>query len=259
MEMIYHYAKNYHKEYSEKSNFPTLRFYYDMVKIVFNAARVSCKGLYTAERWVHDSYCIGQAMEKLGTNITIEGYENLEQSDKPCVFIGNHMSTLETFFLPSIIQPKKDVTFIVKKSLLNYPGLGPVLKSRNPIALTRKNPREDLVNVLENGQKILKSGRSIIIFPQGTRFPEVNIEDFSTLGIKLAKKANVPIIPLALKTDAWGTNRLTKNFGAISPQLPVHIRFGQTIEIQGNGKEEHAQCMEFISKSFQEFSNAIKK
>ena len=168
------------------------------------------------------------------------------------------MSTLETFFLPSIIQPTKDVTYIVKKSLLTYPGLGPVLRSRNPIALTRTNPREDLANVLENGSKILTSGRSIIIFPQGTRYNQVNAEDFSTLGVKLAKKANVPIIPFALKTDAWGANRLTKNFGKISPQLPIRVRFSQALEITGNGKEEHAQCMDFITKSFQEFLKEIE-
>jgi len=33
-----------------------------------------------------------------------------------CVFIGNHMSILETFVLPCLIQPHRDVTFVVKES-----------------------------------------------------------------------------------------------------------------------------------------------
>jgi len=259
MEMIHHYARNYCKEYTKKSCFPTLKFYYNIILIVFFAARVSRAGLYTAEHWVKDSYLVGQAMEKVGTNIIIEGYENIEQLDKPCVFISNHMSSLETFLLPSIIQPTKDVTFIVKDSLLKYPGLGAILLSRDPIALSRTNPRQDLAHVLEKGQRLLASGRSIIIFPQGTRFPNVDIENFNTLGVKLAKKAKVPIVPIALKTDAWGTNKITKNFGAISPKLPVRIRFGQALEITGNGKEEHAKCMEFITQSFHEFAKEIEK
>ena len=257
MALITHYARNYCKKYTVKSKFPTIEFYWHAVKIVLHAAKLAKKGLYTEEEWIKDSYLIGQALEKVGTDVIIEGHENIVQVEKPCVFIGNHMSTLETFVLPCIIQPIKDMTYIIKKSLLTYPGLGPVLRSRDPIAVTRTNPREDLSNVLKNGQQILESGRSIVVFPQGTRFPQVNIEDFSTLGIKLAKKANVPVIPLALKTDAWGTNKLTKNFGGIYPHRPIRIRFGQAIDIIGNGKEEHKQCMEFISKSFQEFSSEI--
>lgn len=257
--MIDHYARNYCTNHLKKHSFPSFKFYYNAMKIVYSAGRVAKKTTYTAEDWVSDSYLIGQAIENIGANITIDGYENITNLDKPCVFVSNHMSTLETFLLPSIIQPTKDVTFIIKESLLKYPGFGRILGSRDPIALTRTNPREDLVNVLKNGQRILESGRSIIIFPQGTRFPDVNNKDFSTLGVKLAKKANVPIVPLALRTDAWGTGKMVKDLGFISPTLPIHFRFGQALEITGNGKEEHTHCMEFITKSVQEFIEKIAK
>jgi 1-acyl-sn-glycerol-3-phosphate acyltransferase len=105
------------------------------------------------------------------------------------------------------------VTFVVKKSLLNYPYLGPVLASREPLAIGRTNPREDFMTVMEGGKKHLSQGRSVIIFPQGSRKPIVEETDFNTLGVKLARKAGVPIIPIALKTDVWGEGTIIKDIG----------------------------------------------
>lgn len=253
MEMIYQYAQNYHKN-NKKRSFATLIFYAKLFKIVYDAGKVASAGQYSNERWVYDSVLVGRAMESVGTDIVIEGHENITNLGKPCVFVANHMSTLETFFLPGIIQPVCNHTFVVKKSLLKYPMLGPVLAAENPIVVTRTNPRHDLTVVLDEGQKKLANGESIIIFPQGTRRPDVKAEDFSSLGVKLAKKSNVPIIPVALKTKAWGTSAVTKDFGAINPDIPIRITFGKPIEItSSNGKEEHQKCVEFIVNTYNSF------
>ncbi len=253
MEMIYHYARNYTSS-NKKCRFATPVFYAKLLKIVWQACQVAKAGQYSNERWVYDSYLVGRAIESVGADIIIKGHENLSKIDRPCVFVSNHMSTLETFFLPSIIQPVLNHTFVVKESLLNYPLLGPVLRAENPIAVTRTNPRQDLATVLEEGQKKLQNGESIIIFPQGTRKPDVKAEDFSSLGVKLAKKANAPIIPIALKTNAWGTSSVTKDFGPINPHIPVRITFGAPIEItSANAKEEHQQTVDFIISTYNSF------
>lgn len=253
MEMIYQYAQNYHKK-NEKRSFATPIFYAKLFKIVYDAGKVAKAGEYSNERWVYDSVLVGRAMESVGADVIIEGHENITNLGKPCVFVANHMSTLETFFLPSIIQPVCNHTFVVKESLLKYPMLGPVLAAEKPIVVTRNNPRHDLAIVLEEGQKKLANGESIIIFPQGTRKSEVKAEDFSSLGVKLAKKANAPIIPIALKTKAWGISSVTKDFGAINPDIPIRITFGEPIEItSSNGKEEHQKCVEFIVSTYNSF------
>ncbi len=258
LEMIHHFARNYHSILEPTKILPSLRFYWNMVKIVGHAGYLANRGKYPAEQWVQDSFEVTFLMEKLGASVKIEGYEHIESLNGPCVFVSNHMSTLETFALPCIIQPKCDVTFVIKESLLKYPGLGPVLKARDPITLTRTNPRQDLAKVLDEGVKHLSNGKSIIIFPQGTRYPNVDSENFSSLGVKLAKKANVPVIPIALKTDAWGTSSVTKDFGKISPAIPIRFNFGEAMDVKGNGKEEHAKCMNFITTQFQRFIDEQK-
>lgn len=250
--MEQHFSCNYRSSGHPAGAFPSLRFYLSLVGIMYRAGRIASAGHYDAERWVYDSFLVGRLMERIGTPVIIEGIENLDL-EGPCVFEANHMSTLETFFLPCIIQPRKDVTFVVKKSLLEYPCLGPVLASRDPLALGRSNPREDLAIVLEGGMKHLSAGRSIIIFSQGSRKPEVRTEDFNSLGVKLARKAKVPVVPIALKTDAWGEGSFIKDMGWIKPSLPIHVRFGAPVEIKGPGREEHASIVNFIKSSFDEW------
>ena len=175
----------------------------------------------------------------------------MEEVAGPCVFIANHMSTLETICLPAVIQPYKDCTFIVKRGIVEYPVFKHIMRSRDPIVVDRANPREDLKVVLEEGCNLLARGRSIVVFPQTTRTVTFEPEQFNTIGVKLAKRANVPIIPLALKTDAWGIGTLVKEFGRIDPTKKVHMAFGAPITVQGRGSDEHKQIVEFIQQQMQ--------
>ena len=246
--MEHPFARNYESAELKAASFPSLRFYSRLISIFWNAAKVAKAGEYSGERWAYDSMLVGRLLEDMGIHVSIEGVENLD-FEGPCVFEANHMSTLETLFLPCIIQPLRDTTFVVKRQLLGYPCLGPVLAAREPIALGRANPREDLKLVMDDGQKILGSGRSVIVFTQGTRRTNVEPSDFNSLAVKLARKANVPVVPIALKTDAWGEGSLIKDIGPIDPKLPIHVRFGAPVEIKG-AREEHTAIVDFIKNSF---------
>lgn len=249
------YARNYRTSSPLPRVFPSLRFYKTMAGILYRAGKKAKQGTYSADDWVFSSEEVGQALEAVGASIHIDGFEHVRSLQGPCVFVANHMSTLETFFLPCVIQPVRDVTFVVKSSLLKYPCLGPVLRSRDPLEVGRTNPREDLAAVLDGGRKHLAAGRSIIIFPQGTRSHTVDEAQFSSLGVKLARKAGVPVVPVALKTDAWGTGALIKDIGWIRPQLPVHFLFGAPLPIAGSGKEEHAAVVQFIQQAFESWAH----
>ena len=246
--MEHPFARNYESAELKAASFPSLRFYSRLISIFWNAAKVAKAGEYSGERWAYDSMLVGRLLEDMGIHVSIEGVENLA-FEGPCVFEANHMSTLETLFLPCIIQPLRDTTFVVKRQLLGYPCLGPVLAAREPIALGRANPREDLKLVMDDGQKILGSGRSVIVFTQGTRRTNVEPGDFNSLAVKLARKAGVPVVPIALKTDAWGEGSLIKDIGPINPKLPIHVRFGAPVEIKG-AREEHTAIVDFIKNSF---------
>jgi 1-acyl-sn-glycerol-3-phosphate acyltransferase len=231
------------------TRFPTIVFYAKVSGIVRSAARLAKKGLYDNQRWIDSSITTVRALESVGGRFEFQGLNVVARLNSPCVFIGNHMSILETFVLPCLVVPHRDVTFVIKESLNNYPFFGHVMRSRHPVVVGRENPREDLQAVMEDGRKRLEANVSIILFPQTTRSVEFDPKRFNTLGVKLARRCSVPVVPFALKTDAWGLGRWMKDFGRICPEKTVHIHFGESMKVQGSGKEEHNIIVEFIEKN----------
>jgi 1-acyl-sn-glycerol-3-phosphate acyltransferase len=236
--------------------FPSIGFYARVGAVIYRAAKLAKNGRYANPEWIASSITTVRALETVGGRFEVEGLDVLDRLSAPCVFIGNHMSVLETFVLPCLIVPHRDVTFVVKESLITYPFFGHVMRSRDPVVVGRDNAREDLRVVLEEGARRLAAGVSIVIFPQTTRSAEFDSRKFNSLGVKLAKKAAVPVVPLALKTDAWGMGRRIKDFGPIQPQKTVHICFGEAIEVKGTGKEEHARVVEFIESKLDAWGRA---
>jgi 1-acyl-sn-glycerol-3-phosphate acyltransferase len=232
---------------------PKCMFYPQVLRIFWTNAGMAKRGLYKGKEWAQGSLDILRTLENVGVTVEITGMANIRKFEGPAVFIGNHMSTLETLVLPCIIQPVKPVTFIVKESLLTAPVFGHVMRSRDPIALGRVNPKEDLKSVLDGGGKKIGAGRSIIVFPQSTRSVIFKPEEFNTLGIKLAVRAGVPVVPVALRTDAWGTGRIIKDFGPVDRKKKVHFAFGEPMRITGRGVEEHKKIIAFIQERLEEW------
>jgi len=237
---------------------PPLAFYPRVFCVIFRAGAKAKRGRYDDEAWQASSLTTVRALEKAGVRFDISGLEHVADQDGPCVFIGNHMSTLETFALPVILLPFKKITFVVKQSLLDYPVFGHVMRSRDPIAVGRTNPREDLKAVLEGGAARLAKGVSLVIFPQTTRVPEFDPKEFNTIGIKLAKRADVPVIPFALKTDAWGNGRLVKDFGRIDPSRTAHFAFGAPLHVAQQGAAEHQQIIQFIVTKLRAWGGVVR-
>jgi len=232
---------------------PTPVFYAKILMIVLKASRLCKKGAYTNDRWIQSSLNTVKALESVGGRFEIQNLAIPRNLESSCVFVSNHMSILETFVLPCLIQPYRDVTFVVKESLLSFPFFKHVMRNRNPIVVGRANPREDLRTVLEEGQNRLNANISVIIFPQTTRSINFDPQTFNSLGVKLAKRGKVPVIPVALKTDAWGNGRKFKDFGKIRPAKAVHISFGDPLLVQGSGKEEHKFIVDFIAKKLDSY------
>ncbi len=194
--------------------------------------------------WSQASFEMIKVIEDCGGRFHIAGIDNVRKVDGPVVFVGNHMGMLETQVPIGMMYPYKNVVYVIKEQLRTVPLFGAYVQ--RCISVTRKSPAEDLKQVLKQGAEKIAGGCSVIIFPQATRSVAFIPEKFNSLGIKLAKRAGVPVIPVALKTDFWGNGRFLKDFGPLNLDKPIHFEFGEPIEITGNGKQEHEQVMEFI-------------
>lgn len=208
--------------------------------------RLAARGQCDDAAWSNASLRVADLLEDY-CPIEVEGLGHLRGVASPCVLIANHVSTLETFVLPGMVRPITPVTFVVKKILTTMPFFGAVMRSRDPIVVRRENPREDLQNVLLGGAERLARGISIIVFPQSTRSIRFDPAHFNTIGVKLARRANVPVVPLALQTDAWGQGKKIKDFGKITRGKKIRFKFAPPMRIKGTGKEEHNEICEFIA------------
>ena len=231
-----------------KSKIPELRFYPYLIKVFTLANRKAKKNRYDRYEWVSTSRNIMQGLERVGVKFHITGMDNFRNIDTPVVFIGNHMSTLETLVLPCIVNPIKLVVFVTKKELTTMPLFGPINNARFPIVVGRSNARDDLMLVMNQGAERIKDGRSIILFPQKTRSIIFNPSEFNTLGTKLAKRNNIPIVPFALLTDSWPNGKFIKDIGKFDRSKTARITFGKPMEVTGNGAEQHQAVIEFITK-----------
>ena len=196
-----------------------------------------------------------RALEAVGVEFEITGIDYLRDVEGPCLVLGNHMSSLETMILPCLVRPIKEVTFVVKQSLLTYPIFCYVMRSHNPIAVTQTDPRHDLKAMLDGGLDRLKRGISIIVFPEGERSAVFKPQRFNSIGVKLAGRARVPIVPVALDTDAWERGKPFADFGRIDPARKVRFAFGPAIEVTGRGAVEQEAIIQFIQKHLETWKN----
>jgi 1-acyl-sn-glycerol-3-phosphate acyltransferase len=227
--------------------FPGGAFYGRLASIVWRASRQARRGCYGDAEWIGSSIETLRALEAAGVRIAVEGLGGFAGLDGPAVVVGNHMSTLETFVLPCLLAPHRRVTFVVKRELVEMPVFKHVMISRQPVVVGRAQAREDLKIVLEEGEARLRAGTSVIVFPQTTRAATWTPAEFNSIGVKLAKRAGVPVVPLALRTDAWGIGRWVKDVGWLRPARPVRIAFGPPLAVAGNGRDAQEALVRFIS------------
>ncbi len=233
-------------------NLPTMIFYQKMFSLLWEAASVARKGKMDNKTLILFSSRLVGIIECCGICLDVQGIAPIIALQRPVVIVANHMSTLETFALPWVCSGIEAVSFVIKKSLTRYPFFRHVLKTLNPICVSRISPRKDLETVFEQGAKRLEEGRSVIIFPQTTRQKNFMPNNFSSIGTKLAARAGVPLVPLALKTDAWGMGiGVLKDFGRIFPQKTVYFHFGSPLFPQSEknaNKAIHAASVQFIAE-----------
>jgi 1-acyl-sn-glycerol-3-phosphate acyltransferase len=220
---------------------------------MFRSRALALRGLYDDEAWARSSVEVIRSLERCSARFVIEGMDRVRRIEGPIVLVANHMSTLETLVLPGLVCPMKKCTFVVKRKLLTGPIWGPVMRSRHPISVSRTDPRADLKAVLYGGRALLAAGTSIIIFPQGTRTEAWDRALFNSLGVKLAAEAGVPVLPVALKTDYWGSSKIFRGFGPVDRDRMVHFEFGEPLAVSGRGKAEHQRCLDFIESRLREW------
>ena len=155
-----------------------------------------------------------------GIDVKVEGIENLKK--QPVILASQHQSTWETMFLVLIL---KDPTYILKKELLFIPLFGLYLWKAKVIAIYRKKGKKSLETIIEQAKDCFDNGRSIIIFPEGTRLPPGQKKPFKygVAGLYEFCQKNypdVPVVPVALNSGCfWPRRQMLLTSGVVTVKI----------------------------------------
>ncbi|MCX6554066.1 MAG: lysophospholipid acyltransferase family protein [Candidatus Aminicenantes bacterium] len=152
-----------------------------------------------------------------GGRVEVSGLENLPAGGG-VLFIANHQGAFDIPLLLGYVPGLKG--FISKKENSRLPIVGIWMKLLGCIFLDRKDPRQS-ARAIARGIEDLRAGRSLVVFPEGTRSKSGVMNRFKGGSFKLASRSGAAIVPLTID----GSYRLREgNRGRITPgNVRLHI------------------------------------
>ncbi len=127
----------------------------------------------------------------VGVKVRVHGMERLK-SDEPHIFASNHVSW---FDVPALAKTLPRYKFVAKAELFKVPIFGGGMRAAGMIEIQREN-RKAAFGAYEVAAERIRSGNSVVVFPEGTRGHAYPLRPFKKGPFVLAIAAGVPIVPV---------------------------------------------------------------
>jgi 1-acyl-sn-glycerol-3-phosphate acyltransferase len=179
-------------------------------KLVRRMSRVYSRGILVGLKYI------------VGLNYREIGIENILPG--PVIYACNHQSAWETLVFNILVN---DVAIVLKRSLYRFPVVGWYLRKSPMIAIDRTAGALAMKELIKQSRLVKQTGRSLLIFPEGTRLP-VHSEGEYHLGVgMLYKSLGVPVIPVATNSGLfWPLDGYVKLPGKITVSYMPRIEPG---------------------------------
>jgi len=152
----------------------------------------------------------------LGLSFEVLGEENLPKGGGS-ILAAKHQSAWETMVFHRLVG---DPAFVLKKELLRLPLIGWYMRSTGQIPIDRAARGAALKQMMDKGRAALEQGRSLVIFPEGTRQPTGHAGRYHSGVFKLYDTLGVPVVPIALNSGMfWRRNAFLRHPGKITLQV----------------------------------------
>ncbi len=170
----------------------------------------------------------------LGVKYKLEGIENIPPGQ--VIYMGNHQTAWESIMMTVLVP---HVNMVTKLKAMAIPVFGWGLKHAPMIAIDPNAPGQNLRRLLKEGKASIKAGRSIVIFPEGSRVPIGETRPYARGFEILYKHCGVPVVPFV--TDAglhWPSGFSTKYPATITLRFLPPIEAGKKREAFATGLED---------------------
>ncbi len=173
-----------------------------------------------------------------GVRVTVEGLEKIDPQAKH-VFCSNHLSYMDT---PVVLaHVPAEFRFLAKKGLFQIPFLGTHLKQAGHIPVPLEDPHAAVKTLTQAAKGIETRSISMLIFPEGGRSDDGQLQPFKEGGAYIAIKAQVPLVPLALV----GTREVLAMHSAVFHRgRRVILRVGEPIPTAGRSLRDRQELTE---------------
>jgi 1-acyl-sn-glycerol-3-phosphate acyltransferase len=165
-----------------------------------------------------------------GVELQVFGAENMPAGHS-YVVMSNHASYADivALFIALPVIPG----FLAKQELMRVPFLAAALRAGGHVIIDRKK-RESARQALGSAAAQVRAGKSVLIFPEGTRGDNDAIAEFKSGGFHLAKAAEVPIIPVGLR----GTRAVGPKHSLLFWPGKVEVHIGEPLTPTEIGGQE---------------------
>ena len=126
--------------------------------------------------------------------VEVQGGENVTYG-RSQIFMANHQSGFDIFLL--LAYTPRYFAWIAKKELFRIPFFGLALRRLGAIEIDRRNVVRAKVSI-DEAARIIREGKSVMTFPEGTRSKDGHIQPFKKGVFHLALKSGVPIVPITI-------------------------------------------------------------
>jgi len=145
----------------------------------------------------------------------LAGLENLPRG--PVIIACKHQSSWETLAF-TLLFP--GTAIVLKRELLFIPIVGWAMARAGNIAVARGDGASALRGLVKQAKKAIAEGRSVAIFPEGTRVAPGQSKPYQVGTAALYRQLGVPVVPMALNSGVfWGRRKFVKRPGTITLEV----------------------------------------
>ena len=166
-----------------------------------------------ADFWI--VFCLWWLRVTCGITHRVRGLENRPQG--PVILACKHQSSWETLAFHRLFP---NAATVLKRELVFIPVVGWAMARAGNIAVERGDGAKALRSLLRQAKATVAEGRSVLIYPEGTRTPVGSTKPYHAGIAAVYRQLGVPVVPVALNSGLfWGRRKFIKRPGQIEVEV----------------------------------------
>ncbi len=180
----------------------------------------------------------------LGLRLDVSGLDHVDL-ERSYLFMPNHISFLDGPMVFMLIpQP---VRVILKKEVFRIPVVGPGMRFVGFVPVDRKGAKGGKVAIERAARLMKEKGFSFLIFPEGTRSRDGQLQRFRRGGFFLAIESGTPIVPISIK----GTFEMMPKGSFFIRKGRIRVTFHPAVPVEGYQAENLSELIDRVRSIIQ--------